>query len=82
MNVEYTVYEKFYPTTSQWKINHFCGWHVGMVTCDDGRSTSRVWPTTLQSAKHGVNSHRLAHIDQSSVICGVSSRRCARNVYL
>jgi hypothetical protein len=31
MNVEYTVYEKYYLTTSEWKVNHWRGWSVGTM---------------------------------------------------
>jgi len=31
MSVEYTVYEKYYLTTSEWKVNHWRGWYVGTI---------------------------------------------------
>jgi len=33
INVEYTVYEKYYVTTSECKVNHWRDWYVGRWKC-------------------------------------------------
>jgi len=35
MNVEYTVYEKYYLTTSECKVNHLRSWYVGIRTLQE-----------------------------------------------
>jgi len=35
MNVEYTVNEQYYLTTSERKVNHRRGWYVGRISEPD-----------------------------------------------
>jgi len=49
MNVEYTVYETYYLTTVEWKVNQWRGWYIGTRSIAGAQSKHILGYVTLTS---------------------------------